>query len=72
MVVAIVVDQFRFDFLGRFKDSFGSGGVRGLMDHGAFFANANYIYVPTYTGPARRHFHRLRSGLQWNRWQFVT
>lgn len=51
LVVMIVVDQMRFDFLDRFKTHFGSGGFRRLMDRGAFFANANYIYAPTYTAP---------------------
>ena len=51
LVVVIVVDQLRFDYLDRFKSNFGSGGFRRLMDRGAFFANANYIYVPTYTAP---------------------
>src|SRR5260370_4347510 len=51
LVVVIVVDQFRFDFLEKFSGSFGSDGFRRLIDHGAFFANANYIYVPTYTAP---------------------
>src|SRR5215470_105331 len=51
LVVVIVIDQFRFDFLEKFNSSFGSDGFRRLMDHGAFFANANYNYVPTYTAP---------------------
>jgi len=50
-VVVIVIDQFRFDFLEKFNRSFGSDGFRRLIDHGAFFANANYNYVPTYTAP---------------------
>ncbi|HKV41137.1 MAG TPA: alkaline phosphatase family protein [Blastocatellia bacterium] len=51
LVVVIVVDQLRFDYLERFKASFGSGGFRRLMERGADFANANYIYMPTYTAP---------------------
>jgi len=51
LVVVIVIDQFRFDFLEKFNSSFGSDGFRRLIDHGAFFANANYNYVPTYTAP---------------------
>ncbi|MGH9764285.1 MAG: alkaline phosphatase family protein, partial [Blastocatellia bacterium] len=51
LVVVIVIDQFRYDFLERFKGVFGSGGFRRLMDHGAFMENANYIYIPTYTAP---------------------
>lgn len=51
LVLAIVVDQFRYDFLLRFGDSFGSRGFRRLIDQGAVFANCNYDYVPTYTAP---------------------
>lgn len=51
LVVMIVIDQFRYDFLERFKGLFGSGGFRRLMDQGAFMQNANYIYMPTYTAP---------------------
>src|SRR5215216_3334494 len=51
LVLMIVVDQFRYDFLERFGDLFGAGGFRRLMDEGAFFTNANYDYVPTFTAP---------------------
>src|ERR1041384_827845 len=49
LVLVIVVDQFRYDYLERFGDLFGNGGFRRLMNQGAFFTNANYDYVPTYT-----------------------
>jgi predicted AlkP superfamily pyrophosphatase or phosphodiesterase len=51
LVVVIVVDQMRYDYLERFKNVFGSGGFRRLMEEGALFTNANYNYVPTYTAP---------------------
>jgi predicted AlkP superfamily pyrophosphatase or phosphodiesterase len=49
LVLVIVVDQFRYDYLERFGDLFGSGGFRRLMNEGALFTSANYDYVPTYT-----------------------
>src|SRR5436853_4669579 len=49
LVLVIVVDQFRYDYLERFGDLFGSGGFNRLMNEGALFTNANYDYVPTYT-----------------------
>jgi len=49
LVVVIVVDQFRYDYLERFGDLFGPGGFRRLMNQGALFTNANYDYVPTVT-----------------------
>ena len=51
LVVVIVVDQMRYDFLERFKNVFGSGGFRRLIEEGALFTNANYNYAPTYTAP---------------------
>ena len=49
LVLVIVVDQFRYDYLERFSDLFGNGGFKRLMNQGAFFTNANYDYVPTFT-----------------------
>ena len=49
LVLVIVVDQFRYDFVERFRASFGQRGFRRLLDHGAFFTNAHYDYVPTFT-----------------------
>ncbi|HSE37517.1 MAG TPA: alkaline phosphatase family protein [Blastocatellia bacterium] len=49
LVLLIVVDQFRYDYLERFGDLFGNGGFKRLMSEGALFTNANYDYVPTFT-----------------------
>jgi hypothetical protein len=49
LVLLIVVDQFRYDYLERFEDLFGNGGFKRLMNEGALFTNANYDYVPTFT-----------------------
>src|SRR5262245_7162196 len=49
LVVGIVIDQFRYDYLTRFEDQFGEGGFKRLLNGGAVFTNANYIHVPTYT-----------------------
>ncbi len=51
LVVAIIVDQFRYDYLERFSDLFTNGGFRRLVNQGAFFTDANYDYVPTFTAP---------------------
>ncbi|HKX32873.1 MAG TPA: alkaline phosphatase family protein [Blastocatellia bacterium] len=49
LVVGIVIDQFRYDYLARFEDLFVEGGFKRLLNRGALFANANYIHTPTYT-----------------------
>lgn len=49
LVLVLMVDQFRYDFLERFADLFGPGGFRLLTDRGAVFVNARFNHVPTYT-----------------------
>jgi len=49
LVVGIVVDQMRPDYLTRFYDRFGEGGFKRLMNGGFRCENAFIPYVPTYT-----------------------
>src|ERR1700727_126292 len=51
LVVVIVIDQFRGDYLERYRDQFGEGGFRLLLDHGANFTDCNYNYANTRTAP---------------------
>jgi predicted AlkP superfamily pyrophosphatase or phosphodiesterase len=51
LVVVIVIDQFRGDYLERYHDQFGEGGFRLLLDHGANFTECNYDYANTRTAP---------------------
>ncbi|MDT5269792.1 MAG: hypothetical protein QOH49_1978 [Acidobacteriota bacterium] len=51
LVLLIAVDQFRYDYLERFGDLFGAGGLRRLMRDGASWAECNYDHVPTETAP---------------------
>ncbi|MBD0370885.1 MAG: alkaline phosphatase family protein [Pyrinomonadaceae bacterium] len=51
LVLLIVVDQFRYDYLERFGDLFVAGGLRRLMRDGAFWTQVNYDHMPTYTAP---------------------
>jgi len=48
LVVAIIIDQFRYDYLTRFRGDFTAGFDR-LLRHGALFTNAKYIHFPTVT-----------------------
>src|SRR5436305_1696880 len=57
LVVILMVDQFRYDFLERFADLFGNDGFKRLMNGGAFFTNANYDYVPTVTAAGHAAVH---------------
>jgi predicted AlkP superfamily pyrophosphatase or phosphodiesterase len=56
LVVAIVVDQLRYDYLERFQDHFSSNGFKLLTDRGAFLTFAHYNYSPTVTGPGHASF----------------
>ncbi|HEX8658817.1 MAG TPA: alkaline phosphatase family protein, partial [Hymenobacter sp.] len=51
LVVGIVVDQMRYDYLYRYWDKFGTGGFKRLVGEGFSFESCHYNYVPTYTGP---------------------
>ncbi|WP_375237989.1 alkaline phosphatase PafA [Aurantibacter sp.] len=51
LVIGIVVDQMRYDYLTRFYSKYGNGGFKRLMNNGFNFKNNHYNYVPTYTGP---------------------
>src|SRR5580700_4909009 len=51
LVVVIIIDQFRGDYFERYRDQFGEGGFRLLLDHGANFTDCNYDYANTRTAP---------------------
>lgn len=56
LVLLIVVDQFRYDYLVRFGDLFGSRGIGRLMREGASWTEANFDQVPTFTAPGHAVF----------------
>lgn len=51
LVVGIVVDQMRYDYIYRFWEDLGEDGFKKLINEGHFFRNCQFGYVPTYTGP---------------------
>lgn len=51
LVVGIVVDQMRADYLYRFYERFSDSGFKRLMKKGANCRNAYINYIPTYTAP---------------------
>jgi predicted AlkP superfamily pyrophosphatase or phosphodiesterase len=56
LIVAIVVDQMRYDYLEKFHEQFAASGLRMLMERGAFFTSAHYDYAPTVTGPGHASY----------------
>ncbi|MCA6364686.1 MAG: alkaline phosphatase family protein [Bacteroidetes bacterium] len=51
LVVGIVIDQMRYDYIYRYWDKFGNGGFKRLVNEGYFNRNTHYNYMPTETGP---------------------
>ncbi|MGI9104389.1 MAG: alkaline phosphatase family protein [Terriglobales bacterium] len=51
LVVILVIDQFRGDFLERARDQLGDSGFRLLTDRAAYFPDCFYNYANTETGP---------------------
>lgn len=48
LVLAIMIDQFRYEFLTRFRSEY-TGGLKRMMEEGANFTNARYRHFPTVT-----------------------
>jgi predicted AlkP superfamily pyrophosphatase or phosphodiesterase len=48
LVLAVVVDQFRYDYLLRFRSDY-TAGLKLILERGAVFDDAHYIHVPTVT-----------------------
>ena len=51
LVVGIVVDQMRYDYLTRFESHYSEGGFKRMINQGFNCKNNHFNYVPTYTGP---------------------
>lgn len=50
LIIGIVVEQMRYDYLGRFWNQFGEGGIKRLVNEGTNCKNANYNHFFTQTG----------------------
>ncbi|UWZ82958.1 alkaline phosphatase family protein [Occallatibacter riparius] len=51
LIVIVVIDQFRGDYLNRFHSEFKGRGFRLFTDEGAWFTNCYYDYANTKTAP---------------------
>jgi predicted AlkP superfamily pyrophosphatase or phosphodiesterase len=51
IVIILVIDQFRADYLERYRSSFKARGFRLFLDHGAYFPDCYYGYANTKTAP---------------------
>ena len=55
LAVAIVIDQFRYDYLLRFRTEYTAGLAR-LLEHGAVFTDAHYLQATTVTAVGHSTF----------------
>lgn len=51
LVIGLVIDQMRWDYLYRYSDLYSSNGFKRLINNGFSCDNTLVPYVPTYTGP---------------------
>ena len=55
LVLAIVIDQFRYDYLLRFRSDY-HAGLERLLEQGAVFTNAYYLHAGTVTAVGHSTF----------------
>jgi predicted AlkP superfamily pyrophosphatase or phosphodiesterase len=51
LVVGIIVDQMRWDYLYRYYDRYQANGFKRLLNEGFTCENTQVDYIPTFTGP---------------------
>lgn len=72
LVVGIVVDQMRYDYLSRFYTRYGDGGFKRLMNDGYQLTNTHFDFVPTYTAPGHASIYTgtspANNGIIGNNW----
>lgn len=51
LIIILVLDQFRGDYLERYRSDFKPRGFKLLMDHGAYFTDCYFGYANTETAP---------------------
>ena len=51
LVVGLVIDQMRYDYLYRYAKGYSDNGFKRLLNEGFSCENAHFDYVPTYTAP---------------------
>ena len=49
LVIGIVIDQMRYDYLTLFADKYGEDGFKRILNNGFSLENVHYNYIPTYT-----------------------
>jgi Type I phosphodiesterase / nucleotide pyrophosphatase len=84
LIIGIVVDQMRYDYLYRYWDQYSERGFKRLLREGFSCENTHYNYMPTYTAPGHAAIYTgttpAINGIianewwdpQWGRMRYVT
>lgn len=76
LVVGLVIDQMRWDYLYRYQEMYGNGGFKRLLNQGYSFQNTLIPYTPTYTAPGHTCIYTgsvpAVHGIVGNNWQDVS
>jgi len=59
LAIILVIDQFREDYLERYRADFKGHGFKLFLDKGAYFPDCYYDYANTKTAPATRRSVRV-------------
>lgn len=72
LIVGLVIDQMRYDYLYRYWEKYGDNGFKKLLRNGFNFKNTQYSYVPTYTAPGHASIYTgsepALNGIVGNNW----
>ncbi len=72
LVVGVVVDQMRYDYLTKFENHYSEDGFKRLQREGFEMKNFHFDYVPTYTGPGHTSIYTgtspMNHGIIANNW----
>jgi hypothetical protein len=55
LILAVAIDQFRWEYLQRFRDGYNSG-LKRVLEQGAVFEDAHYAHYPTVTAVGHSTF----------------
>jgi predicted AlkP superfamily pyrophosphatase or phosphodiesterase len=76
IVVGLVIDQMRWDYLYRYSNRYSDGGFNRLIKKGFSFENTLIPYTPTYTAPGHASIYTgavpATNGIVGNNWYDKT
>jgi len=72
LIVGVVIDQMRAEYLYRFQDNYTENGFKRLIKEGFNVKNTHYNYIPTATGPGHTSIYTgttpANHGIMGNSW----